>query len=338
MTKNRLELERKCELVEKKIFQTANDAQNLIANLDALSNAVGASPGDKILVKEDRAVQKPLPQGTATTLCLTCNRTCHERCSIPDDSQKAGCVAMANGKCTVCRGRCAWNQHKNATYIIGLEKHEEWVVPEDLIKRWNQNNNTLEGALLDAIAEYLRLQEELRGDILHLADLTAKLKDTAMLHDPTALIKYIQTLIQTARQLGAPPAQILQLTTAKKTLLLVLKVKEMGIEATSDSQTLLDILGKVEMEMNRRMALAPRERAAEEEKPCSLYNDLYETLPSKIRGLAPEKLQVPKGGTIRTLYQGSTGAKYPENLQAVIKLIKVVLKDGGVVSAITTSA
>jgi len=211
-----------------------------------------------------------------------------------------------------------------------VEKHEEWVVPETLITKWNSGNNTLEGALLGAISVYLQLQEELRNDILYLADLTAKLKDTALLHDPTALIKYIETLIQTARQLGAPPAQLIQLTTAKKTLLLVLKVKEMGVEATSDSQTLLQILNMVQAEMQRRMRLTPLMRAAEEEKACSLYNDLYEKLPSKIQKRAP--------GRLKTAGIFATGAKYPENLQAVIKLIQVVLKDGGVVSAITTSA
>ena len=79
-----------------------------------------------------------------------------------------------------------------------VEKHEEWVVPETLITKWNSGNNTLEGALLGAISVYLKLQEELRNDILYLANLTAKLKATALLHDPTALIKYIETLIQTA--------------------------------------------------------------------------------------------------------------------------------------------
>jgi hypothetical protein len=79
------------------------------------------------------------------------------------------------------------------------------VVPEDLIKRWNANNNTLEGALLDVMDAYLELQEELRNDILYLAQLTEKLMNTALLHDPSALINYIETLIQTSRARGPPP-------------------------------------------------------------------------------------------------------------------------------------
>ncbi|KAI2471704.1 hypothetical protein F4781DRAFT_386374 [Annulohypoxylon bovei var. microspora] len=328
VTKNRLELERKCELVEKKILRTANDAQILIANLDALANAVGAAPGEKVSVVEDRAVAQPLPEGQATTLCLSCNRTCHEHCYIPDDNEKNNCQAMSDGFCVICKGHCHWSRHKNAKYTITVEQHSEWVVPEDLIKRWNNNNNTLEGALLDAIDAYLKLQEELRNDILFLAQLTEKLMKTALLHDPTALIKYIQTLILTARARGAPPAQLVQLTTAKNTLLLVLVLKKRGVEATLESKILLQVLSTVREEMQRRKELQPRDRAKEEEKSCSLYNGLREKLPAEIRQKAPKPL---KEAWLMGLV---SGASYPENLKAIVKLVQVVLRDGGVVAAL----
>lgn len=50
VTRDRLDLERKCELAEKKIYRTANDAITLIANLDALANAVGAAPDATVKV------------------------------------------------------------------------------------------------------------------------------------------------------------------------------------------------------------------------------------------------------------------------------------------------
>jgi hypothetical protein len=68
-------------------------------------------------------------------------------------------------------------------------------VPNDLIKHWNNNNNTLEGALLNAIDAYLKLQKELRNDILFLAKLTTKLINKALLHNLTTLINYIKMLI-----------------------------------------------------------------------------------------------------------------------------------------------
>jgi len=330
VTQNRIHLEQKCELAEKKILRTANDAQNLIARLDALANAVGAAPGTKIEVTEDRAVQKSVPDGKATTLCLDCNFTCHEICAYGDDSDKIDCAAMDNGNCTVCKGRCRWDRHRNARYIITIEKHSEWMVPEDLIKHWNTTNNTLEGALLMAMDTYLKLQEGLRNDILELAKLSEDLTSTALLHDPAGLIGYMDTLIQTARVHGAPAAQLIQLATARNTLILVREVKGKGEGATRDSVILLDVIGGVRNEMGRRMKLSAKERAEEEEKSCSLYNDLREKLPVEIRDKAPEALR--KEGMI------SRGARYPENLQAVVKLVQVVLKDGGVVAALAASA
>jgi hypothetical protein len=68
VTDNRLELDRRCELGEKKILKTAKDAQNLIANLDALANAAEAAPGRR----GSQINPKTLPPGKETTLCLTC--------------------------------------------------------------------------------------------------------------------------------------------------------------------------------------------------------------------------------------------------------------------------
>ncbi|KAK6523032.1 hypothetical protein TWF281_002454 [Arthrobotrys megalospora] len=326
VTRNRISLEQKCELAEKKILHTANGAQNLIAKLGALAMAVRAAPGDKIEVIQDRAVEQPIPEGKATTLCIPCNFTCHENCAFGDDRDKVNCVAMTNGKCTMCKGRCQWDKHRNARYKIITEKYSEWMVPQDLIKHWNESNNTLEGALLNAMDAYLQLQEGLRNDILDLAKLSEELKNTALLHDPTSLIRYIDTLIQTARLQGAPPEQLMQLTTAKNTLILVREVKGKGMKATRDSNILLDVIGGVRKEMDRRMKLSPNDRAKEEEKSCSLYNDLREKLPDDIRDKAPKPLK--NGGLM------SSGALYPENLQAVVKLVQVVLRDGGVVAAL----
>ncbi|KAK0512138.1 hypothetical protein JMJ35_005266 [Cladonia borealis] len=326
VTQNRFELEQKCELVEMKSLRTANHAQILIADLGALAKAVGAGPSAKLLVEEDRAIEKTLPPGQKTILCLNCNFTCLEICAFSGDDCKAMCIAMSGDNCKICKGRCHWSHHKMVQHIIVIEKHSEWVVPEDLIKRWNTINNTLEGALLDAIDAYLKLQEELRNDILYLAKLNEELKKTALFHDPTALIQYIELLIKTARARGAPTEQIVQLTKVKKTLILVGKVKERGVNATLESQTMIQVLGTVKKEMSRRKRLHPRERAREEEKSCSLYNDLCEQLPPEILRNAPEPLR-----------KWGRRFEYSENLQAIVNLVQVVLKDGGVVAAIAAS-
>ncbi|WKT40267.1 hypothetical protein QSH57_005073 [Fusarium oxysporum f. sp. vasinfectum] len=212
VTRDRINLEQKCGLAEQKIFKTAAEAQNLIANLTALAGAIGKAPDTEITITEDAAVKRDLPEGQSTTLCLKVSRN---------------------------------------------------VVPEDLIKLWNASSNTLEESLLSAIDAYLELQKDLRNEMLVLAQLTEKLMAKALLHNPSALLDYMETLVQTARAQNYPAAQIIQLTTAKNTLLLLKKVKEQGSAASLESQTLLDILGSVRTEMHRRMKLEMHQRVRE---------------------------------------------------------------------------
>ncbi len=331
VTTDRLTLEGKCELAEKKILRTANDAQQLLANLGALADAVGAAPGDMVPVMVKDVKEEPVPAGKATTLCTICSHTCHEICAYGDDNDKVQCLAMSGQYCTICPGRCHWTKHKNARFILRTESRTEMVVPEDLIKRWNSNNNSLEGALLGAIERYLELQSELRRDIEELAALTEKLKNTALMHNPAALLNYLETLILTARARGAPAEQLVQLTTAKHTLLLAAQIKQHGAQgATRDSTVLQDVLGAVEREMRRRMALQHHARAKEETKPCDLYNRLRESLPPELKDKAPAPLE--EAGRLI-----GKGALYPDNLKAVVKLVQLVLTDGGVVAALATA-
>ncbi|KAF2791933.1 hypothetical protein K505DRAFT_350950 [Melanomma pulvis-pyrius CBS 109.77] len=216
---------------------------------------------------------------------------------------------MTNGSCTRCKGRCSWDRHRNAKYIIKTEKMKKTVVPKDLIKQWNSDNNTLEGC------------ENITTEMTSLAALTEKLMSIALLHEPGAHIKYVETLIATARSSRKmPPEQIAQMITAKNTLLILQQVKDRGQSSSLDSQTLLDVFERVKTEMTRRMHLESEVRLEEEKKPSSLYNDLRDKLPDHVKKKAPVSL--------------SKSALYPENLRSVVLLIKLMLSDGTIVAAI----
>ena len=74
------------------------------------------------------------------------------------------------GHCTICKGKCHWEKHKNATFIIVPKEITRYERPEDLIKLWNENTNSLEGAALDAMKKYLILQERLNDQLNTLMD------------------------------------------------------------------------------------------------------------------------------------------------------------------------
>lgn len=322
VTTQRIELEQKCRMAEKNIFETANDARHLIAQLEALAGAIGKPPESTIDIYEDVSVQKDLQPDQFTTLCLNCNFTCHDICAYSDDKDKINCEAMTNGSCTRCKGCCSWERHRNAKYTIKTEKMKKTIVPKDLIKQWNTNNNTLEGGVLGALDKYAKLQKNITTEMTSLAALTEKLMSIALLHEPGALIKYVETLIATARLSGKmPPEQIAQLITAKNTLLILQQVKDRGQSSSLDSQTLLGVFERVKTEMTRRMNLESEVRLEEEKKPSSLYNDLRDKLPDYVKTKAPVSL--------------SKSVLYPENLRSVVLLIKLILSDGTIVAAIT---
>ncbi|KAK0744470.1 hypothetical protein B0T21DRAFT_357867 [Apiosordaria backusii] len=141
-----------------------------------------------------------------------------------------------DGNGTECTGQCSWERHKNARFIIKTVREIVEMVPEKLITQWNSSTNTLEGALIDAMKTYLEFQEELRNDIPDLAKLNEDLTSKALLQNPTNLINYIDTLIKTAQARGSPPEQLIQLATARNTLILERELTDKGAETSRDSR------------------------------------------------------------------------------------------------------
>ncbi|KAH6605061.1 hypothetical protein Trco_006768 [Trichoderma cornu-damae] len=320
VTKDRILLQEKCQIAQKNILSTATQAQMLITDLKSLSKVVGLPPDQKVKVTKEKSVKKPVPEGQATTYCHNCIQTCHDNCAYANDSDKKDCSAMSGENCTVCKGRCHWTKHANFPFLIEFEQYDEWVVAEEIIKKWNEATNNIEGALLGAIETYLKLQENLRGEILRLVELTDKLQKKALRHNPKGLINYIDTLIKAAEMNGAPPEQQAQLITARNTIILEQKIKERGEKAGAESKVLVDVLTDVQKEMQRRMALKPQERAQEEAKSSSLYNDLYSKLSGSVLRRAPAKLK--------------SSALYTVNLKAVVLLVEVLLKDGDLLASL----
>jgi hypothetical protein len=328
-----MRLEEKCQLAEIKIMKTANDAQYIIAQLKTLAIAIGAAPNQKIAHKYVETATRDVPAGKYTTLCTVCNYTCHEICGYSDDGEKINCVAMDNGVCTMCPKKCHWTNHHNAKFIIYAEEKTEYITPQELIDTWNKTNNTLEGVLLELLDDYLRAQTVLRQDILDLAELNDQLKETALMHDPSGLMNYVDLLITAAKagvkEGSANETLVTQLTTARKTLQLLNELKKKDKQIGGDLVILVDVLDLVRGEMTRRKALTANDRAAEERKPCSLYNDLRVKLPLDLMKKAPQPL--------KTESLMSKGALYEENLKAVVSLVELVLKDGGVVAALAAT-
>ncbi|CAH1776359.1 unnamed protein product, partial [Owenia fusiformis] len=141
-----------------------------------------------------------IPAGHYTTNCITCNRTCHERCYIPDDSDKAGCWAMdkRTGTCRICPQKCHWQSHKNMPFIMVIKRRAVTKTSAELYARYQQgmqDKMTAEGLIQKLHEDFeshqtstLMLTEEVRQTVEHLNEIALK-------PNPLSTLDYIDTLI-----------------------------------------------------------------------------------------------------------------------------------------------
>ena len=276
----------------------------------------------------------PVANGKHTTLCMICNFTCHDVCAYGDDNHKHKCCAMNSfGNCRVCPKKCSWRNHKNARFIIKYSEVTEYHKNEDLIKLWNRTTTSLEGATLDAMKEYLGLQEQLQDQINLLIELTEELENIALKHNPEVLLHYLDYLVKDARARGLRSEDLEVLKKAKESMRLSVhaKTKKMKDNPTS---SVIQVITKVKIELERKNKLDPETRLNEENWHCEFYNDLLQHLPKEIRELAPPKLELSNTKKLGNIAKSATGfgsttkITFTENLKAIILLIQVLLKKG----------
>ncbi|XP_056310868.1 uncharacterized protein LOC130222313 isoform X2 [Danio aesculapii] len=141
------------------------------------------------------------------TNCQKCHYTCHDTCAISNDSAKHGCIAMKDGKCTVCPGKCAWNVHFNQKYKWDYIKETRKETYQDLKKRFEEAHG--EVMTKEKIFEKLEYELEVVQDIV-----TGLIKDSqkslecleeiALKPNPLSTPDYIDLMIESEKQEAKP--------------------------------------------------------------------------------------------------------------------------------------
>ena len=149
--------------------------------------------------KEPKVTKKNLEQGHYTSNCLICNYTCHYPCYIPDDNQKMNCSAMRNGKCTVCKNKCMWNEHKNLNFIFVYEEVEKTKTSEDLRKKYVESTSNLkhsEQILKGLEKDFINILTECYKNTESIKDCVEKLKENSLCKNPNeSFEEYIKSCI-----------------------------------------------------------------------------------------------------------------------------------------------
>ena len=196
-------LEEKISIVQKQIIAGMQHLSIMREEEEELAKnkrLIADSQDFSYVVSEEQVMKKDLPVGQHTTTCLTCNRTCHDNCAIPDDSNKKGCVAMGrDGYCTVCPKHCIWSNHKNLPYLIYLETKKVTKTYGQTKEQYNaaQQDKNKNLNVIDQIkAEYNELMEDNKNLVTEVKDCINRLQEIALRPHPISEIEYIDILIE----------------------------------------------------------------------------------------------------------------------------------------------
>uniref|UniRef100_A0A8C4WUZ4 Si:ch73-170d6.2 n=1 Tax=Eptatretus burgeri TaxID=7764 RepID=A0A8C4WUZ4_EPTBU len=187
-----------------------------LVNLEELRKTTAALEQHKTLMDENKdfeyeveiTVGEKEDVEHVLTCCQLCGFTCHENCLLANDEDKIHCVAMKDGKCTVCPGKCVWNVHSNQTY--------KWIYITKKEKRtYGELKKKYEGALGEKMTTekmFQQLQMEFdvcEQKVLELVEETSwcleRLKEIALRPNPLQTPEYIDLLIEGEKQEGHMP-------------------------------------------------------------------------------------------------------------------------------------
>ncbi|XP_035525990.1 uncharacterized protein LOC118334250 [Morone saxatilis] len=146
--------------------------------------------------------------GCYLTNCQQCHHTCHYPCGIPNDADKAGCLAMgSDGYCTVCPGKCYWNVHFNQKYKWEYKEVKEKRTVKELKEKYFKAADAKRPveALIDKLkAEYDEVQTEVNKLIERSAQCLNRLKEIALKPNPLSTPEYIDMIIEGEKSEGRP--------------------------------------------------------------------------------------------------------------------------------------
>jgi len=146
----------------------------------------------------NKSKKMDLEEGKHVTNCLTCSKTCHYPCKIPDNKAKEGCASMKNGFCTVCHKKCHWSKHKNNGYRIEWYEEEEEITNEDMKRKYDFAKNeklTKEDMIRKMEEEYQAKHQNVKAMMEKARECINFLDENALKSSPLSSVESINLMI-----------------------------------------------------------------------------------------------------------------------------------------------
>lgn len=169
---------------------------------------IAANKNFKYKVKEPRIEKHDIDgQGWYVTNCTKCNFTCHNRCGIPRNEDKSGCIAMDANYCKMCPGKCHWTAHCNNSFWFEVQQVEVEKTYYDLKKRYEDalsSKSSIQDLVSVIRAEVAHRYHEVFKMTREAQQILQRLDKIALRPNPLSETDYIDLLIQSEQHQGTP--------------------------------------------------------------------------------------------------------------------------------------
>jgi energy-coupling factor transporter ATP-binding protein EcfA2 len=146
-----------------------------------------------------------LPPKTYVTNCLTCNRTCHDICTIQQDKEKYLCAVMegnqADAICQICN--CHWTQHVNNSYRFEIYEEVVTKTYDDVKKRYEEGTRgsiSVQGVITHLNEELKAVCESIFEMVQKAYRCRKRLEEIAIRPNPLTQEEYISLLIESEKR------------------------------------------------------------------------------------------------------------------------------------------
>ena len=158
-------------------------------------------------VEETRQEVVTLPKGKYMTTCIHCSVTCHEMCTV-EDNTKAKCDAMDGaGYCTICPGKCYWTEHKLNNYRFKFHTVPVTKTYAEMKKRYENaviGNHTTEKNIKYLTKDLNALFEDASDMMREMSGCKKRQEEIALRPDPLLMEGDINLMISLERKEKRP--------------------------------------------------------------------------------------------------------------------------------------
>ena len=215
LTREVLDNREQLEIIIIGLQQQIHDGMSMIDSLkqqqqvlEQIESRIKANEDFEFEVEEDALKKIALKPGEYTLNCVICNFTCQFPCYIGNDEEKYRCDAMKiprdkNTTCTVCPGKCAWNNHRSFPYRLEVVKNKVTKCYENVKKMYYKAVDGKRDVKIVIANIDTKIQHHFRMMLQNIQEVHScikRLDEIAFKPHPLSDVDYIDLLIESEKQ------------------------------------------------------------------------------------------------------------------------------------------